>query len=64
MIVPIDRTKFNILEQKSSAMHLSSMKFGNMIDEMIRLIHGDVSWCMLFVDDIVLLDETKGGGNY
>ena len=45
-------------------MHLSSMKFGNMIDEMIRLIHGDVSWCMLFVDDIVLLDETKGGGNY
>ena len=29
-----------------------------LLDEMFRPSQGDVSWCMLFADDIILVDET------
>jgi hypothetical protein len=29
----------------------------------LRSIQDEVPWCMLFVDDIVLVDETRGGVN-
>jgi hypothetical protein len=29
----------------------------------LRSIQDEVHWCMLFVDDIVLMDETRGGVN-
>jgi len=29
------------------------------MDELTRGIQNEVPWCMLFVDDIVLIDETK-----
>ena len=29
------------------------------MDELIRAIQDKIPWCMLFVDDIVLIDETR-----
>ena len=34
------------------------------IDEFTRLIQDEVAWCMLFVDDIVFVDETRHGVNF
>jgi len=31
------------------------------MDELIREVQDEILWCMLFADDIVLIDETKGG---
>ncbi|XP_070043283.1 uncharacterized protein [Nicotiana tomentosiformis] len=33
------------------------------MDALTRHIQGEVPWCMLFADDIVLIDETRGGVN-
>ena len=33
------------------------------MDEVTRNIQGDISWCMLFVDDVVLVDESQAGVN-
>nr|XP_033510858.1 uncharacterized protein LOC117275662 [Nicotiana tomentosiformis] len=33
------------------------------MDTPTRHIQGEVPWCMLFADDIVLIDETRGGVN-
>ncbi|XP_059313681.1 uncharacterized protein LOC132064641 [Lycium ferocissimum] len=33
------------------------------MDKLTRHIQGEVSWCMLFTDDIVLIDETRSGVN-
>lgn len=30
-----------------------------MMDVLMRQIQNEVSWCMLFVDDIILIDETR-----
>ncbi|XP_019229097.1 PREDICTED: uncharacterized protein LOC109210174 [Nicotiana attenuata] len=32
-------------------------------DSLTRHIQGEVPWCLLFADDIVLIDETRGGVN-
>ena len=33
------------------------------MDEVTRDIQGDISWCMLFADDVVLVDESRAGLN-
>jgi len=33
------------------------------MDELIRGIQDEIPWCMLFVDDVVLIDETREGVN-
>nr|XP_016448327.1 PREDICTED: uncharacterized protein LOC107773418 [Nicotiana tabacum] len=33
------------------------------MDALTRHIQGEVPWCILFADDIVLIDETRGGVN-
>jgi hypothetical protein len=33
------------------------------IDEVTRDIQRDIPWCMLFADDVVLVDESREGVN-
>ena len=42
---------------------LSPYLFALIMDELTREIQDNVPWCMLFADDIVLIDETKTGLN-
>ena len=37
--------------------------FALVMDEVTRDIQGDIPWCMLFVDDVVLVDESRAGVN-
>nr|XP_016484574.1 PREDICTED: uncharacterized protein LOC107805102 [Nicotiana tabacum] len=48
------------LHQGSS---LSPFLFSLAMDSSTRHIQGEVPWCLLFADDIVLIDETRGGVN-
>jgi len=42
---------------------LSPFLFTTVMDELTREIQDEVPWFMLFVDDIVLIDETRDGLN-
>jgi len=42
---------------------LSSYLFALVMDEVTRDIQGDIPWCMLFADDVVLVDESRAGVN-
>jgi Reverse transcriptase (RNA-dependent DNA polymerase) len=42
---------------------LSAYIFTLMMDEITKDIQGDIPWCMLFVDDVVLIDESRIGVN-
>ena len=33
------------------------------MDELTRTIQDEITWCMLFVDDIILVNETRAGIN-
>jgi hypothetical protein len=33
------------------------------MDEFTRDIQGDIPWCMLFADDVVLVDDSQAGVN-
>ena len=37
--------------------------FALVMDEVTRDIQGDIPWCMLFADDVVLVDESRTGVN-
>jgi hypothetical protein len=38
---------------------LSAYLFALVIDEVTRDIEGDIPWCMLFADDVVLVDGSS-----
>jgi hypothetical protein len=40
---------------------LSPYLFALVMDEVTRGIQGDISWYMLFTDDVVLVDESRTG---
>jgi retron-type reverse transcriptase len=40
---------------------LSSYIFTLMMNEITKNIQGDISWCMFFADDVVLIDESRIG---
>jgi hypothetical protein len=42
---------------------LSYYLFVLVIDEVTRDIQGDFPWCMLFVDDVVLVNDSRTGVN-
>jgi Reverse transcriptase (RNA-dependent DNA polymerase) len=42
---------------------LSPYIFTLVMDEITKDIQGDISWCILFVDDVVLIDESGIGVN-
>jgi hypothetical protein len=41
---------------------LSPYLFALVMDEVTRDIQGGIAWCMLFTDDVVLVDESRTGG--
>ena len=42
---------------------LSPYLFALVMDEVTRDIQDDIPWCMLFADDVVLIDESRAGVN-
>ena len=42
---------------------LSPYLFALVMDEVTRDIQEDIPWCMLFADDVVLVDESRTGVN-
>ena len=54
---------FHIDIRLHQGLTLSLFLFAIVINELMREIQDEFSWCMLFVDDIVLIDETRIGLN-
>ena len=42
---------------------MSPYLFALVMDEVTRDIQGDIPWCMLFTDDVVLVDESQARVN-
>jgi hypothetical protein len=40
---------------------LSPYLFALVMNEVIRDIQGGIPWCMLFLDDVVLVDKSRTG---
>jgi hypothetical protein len=56
-----DTNDFTINIGLHQGLALSPYLFTLMMDEVIKYIQGDISWCMLFVNDVVLVDESRTG---
>ena len=42
---------------------MSPLLFVIVMDELTRAIQDEIPWCMLFVNDIILVNETRAGVN-
>ena len=42
---------------------MSPFLFVIVMDELTRAIQDEIPWCILFADNIVLVDETRAGVN-
>ncbi|OIT40319.1 exocyst complex component sec6 [Nicotiana attenuata] len=58
-----DSDHFSVVMGLHQGSALSPLLFALVMDAITRHIQRDVPWCMLFADDIVLLDETRVGVN-
>ena len=56
-----DTTDFPINIGLHQGSVLSPYLFALVMDEVTRDIQGDIPWCMLFADDVVLVDESRAG---
>jgi hypothetical protein len=53
---------FNIFSIKIGLYQVSILSlyiFTLVMDEITKDIQGDISWCILFIDDVVMIDESK-----
>ena len=58
-----ETSEFSITIGLHQGSALSLYLFALVMDELTKHIQDDIPWCMLFADDIVLIDETKSGIN-
>ena len=58
-----DTTDFPIHIGLHQGSVLSPYLFALVMDEVTRDIQGDIPWCMLFTDDVVLVNESRTGVN-
>ncbi len=54
-----DTNDFSINKVLHQGSVLSPYLFALVMDEVTRDIQGGIPWCMLFVDDVVLIDESR-----
>jgi Reverse transcriptase (RNA-dependent DNA polymerase) len=54
---------FSIKIELHQGSALSPYIFTLVMNENTKDIQGDISWCMLFADDVVLIDERRIGVN-
>jgi hypothetical protein len=56
-----DTNDFSINIGLYQGLALSPYLFALVMDEVTRDIQGGIPWCMLFVDDMILVDESRTG---
>ena len=54
-----DTTDFPISIGLHQGSALNPYLFSLLMDEVTRDIQDDITWCMLFADDVVLVDESR-----
>ncbi|EMS66157.1 Arginyl-tRNA synthetase, cytoplasmic [Triticum urartu] len=59
----VDTADFPIKIGLHQGSALSPYLFALVMDEVTRDIQGDIPWCMLFADDVVLVDDSRTGVN-
>ena len=58
-----ETSEFPIIVGLHQRFALNPYLFVLVMDEITKHIQDDIPWCMLFADDIVLIDKTKSGAN-
>jgi hypothetical protein len=58
-----DTNDFPIIIGLHQGSALSPYLFALVMDKVTRDIQGGITWCMLFADDVVLVDESRTGAD-